>query len=532
MLLLLLLLHLLLHLLLLLLHFLHALLESVTLLVGEYAVDASLHQGRERSHFTVEFTQTLGVFADGGLIEIRTDLFLETLLNLHGFSLQLLHFRLGFFHNLPDFIFLVFAQAYHFRNLRHLILLATRGSLLSHSRAGEADRDQGQNKVTNRIHAVLHKTKSLCCVSVSPTLNKSLKEIIPILAHNTTHLLVNITTGRSMSGLGENVKNSLFTAIMALCHSSGVLTMAINWFPGHMHKARKEIKQVMPQMDLIIEVVDARIPFSSENPMVPALRGDTPVIKILNKRDLADPAVTEQWLAWLEKEKGTRAITLTHNQRNEALDILRLAQTMVADNIRDTRALRIMILGIPNVGKSTIINTLAGRPVAKTGNEPAVTRAQQAIKLPDNILLYDTPGFLWPKLAPEACGYRLAVTGAIRAAVIEYEDVALFAADHLLATYPEQVLERYGLTETPADGLALMDAIAGRRRFFSRGGVPDLHKVAEVLLNELRAGTLGPVSLETPAMVEREQADEAVRLEEAAAAKAGKQTGRKGKPRR
>ena len=290
--------------------------------------------------------------------------------------------------------------------------------------------------------------------------------------------------------------------------------MAINWFPGHMHKARKEIKQVMPQMDLIIEVLDARIPFSSENPMVPALRGDTPVIKVLNKRDLADPEVTALWQQWLEKEKGIRAVTLTHNQRNEALGILRLAQEMVPDSIRDTRALRIMILGIPNVGKSTLINTLAGRPVAKTGNEPAVTRAQQAIKLPDNILLYDTPGFLWPKLTPEECGYRLAVTGAIRAAVIEFEDVALFAADYLLQAYPDRVCERYGLDEIPADGLALMDAIAAKRRFFARGGIPDLHKVSEVLLNELRAGTLGAVSLETQELVEAEQAREALRLEQ------------------
>jgi ribosome biogenesis GTPase A len=303
--------------------------------------------------------------------------------------------------------------------------------------------------------------------------------------------------------------------------------MAINWFPGHMHKARKEIKQVMPQMDLIIEVLDARIPFSSENPMVPALRGDTPVIKVLNKRDLADPEITALWQQWLEREQGIRAIALSHNQRNEALAILGLAQEMVPDNIRQTRALRIMILGIPNVGKSTLINTLAGRPVAKTGNEPAVTRAQQAIKLPDNILLYDTPGFLWPKLSPEECGYRLAVTGAIRAAVIEYEDVALFAADYLLQAYPDRVCERYHLDEVPADGLAVMDAIAAKRRFFARGGVPDLHKVSEVLLNELRAGTLGNISLETPDMVESERVREALRLEQADAGKDEKKTSRK-----
>lgn len=289
--------------------------------------------------------------------------------------------------------------------------------------------------------------------------------------------------------------------------------MAINWFPGHMHKARKEIKKVMPQMDLIIEVVDARIPFSSENPLVPNLRGDTPLIKVLNKRDLADPEVTARWQNWLEKERGVRAITLTHNQRSEALDILKLSTEMTPGHDRQKSALRVMILGIPNVGKSTLINTLAGRPAAKTGNEPAVTRAQQAIKLADNILLYDTPGFLWPKLSPEACGYRLAITGAIRSAVIDFEDVALFEADYLLQAYPELVRKRYGFEELPVDGLALMDAIAAKRRFFARGGIPDLHKVSEVLLNELRAGTLGRVSLETPEMIEQEAREaEAARL--------------------
>lgn len=291
--------------------------------------------------------------------------------------------------------------------------------------------------------------------------------------------------------------------------------MAINWFPGHMHKARKEIKKVMPQMDLIIEVVDARIPFSSENPLVPSLRGDTPLIKVLNKRDLADPAITDQWLQWLEQERGVRAITLTHNERKEALGILKLAEELTPGHDRQKSALRVMILGIPNVGKSTLINTLAGRPAAKTGNEPAVTRAQQAIKLPDNILLHDTPGFLWPKLSPEQCGYRLAISGAIRSAVLDFEDVAMFEADYLVKSYPELVMARYGLEQKPADGLALMDGIAAKRKFFRRGGVPDLHKVSEILLNEFRAGTIGRISLETPEMVESElrqaRADEEAR---------------------
>ncbi|WP_372966211.1 ribosome biogenesis GTPase YlqF [Marinobacter sp.] len=305
--------------------------------------------------------------------------------------------------------------------------------------------------------------------------------------------------------------------------------MAINWFPGHMHKARKEIKKVMPQMDLIIEVVDARLPFSSENPLVPSLRGDTPLIKVLNKRDLADPAITGQWLEWLEQERGVRAITLTHNQRQEALNILKLAQELTPGHDRQKSALRVMILGIPNVGKSTLINTLAGRPAAKTGNEPAVTRAQQAIKLQDNILLYDTPGFLWPKLSPEQCGYRLAISGAIRSAVLDFEDVAMFEADYLVETYPDLAMSRYGLSEQPRDGLALMDAIAVKRKFLGRGGVPDLHKVSEVLINEFRAGTIGRISLETPAMIEKELAEARAREEAELAEKALKDQTRKQK---
>ena len=210
--------------------------------------------------------------------------------------------------------------------------------------------------------------------------------------------------------------------------------------------------------------------------------------------------------------------------------------TTADDLVLDMEAgrLDIAFLDFP-VGKSTLINTLAGRPAAKTGNEPAVTRAQQAIKLPNNILLYDTPGFLWPKLSPEACGYRLAVTGAIRSAVLDFEDVAMFEAEYLLEAYPDLVRTRYGFAELPKDALALMDGIAEKRRFFGRGGIPDLHKVSEVLLNEFRAGTLGRISLETPEMVEREAreaeaaAAEKAAREEASGSKKGARKGRSGK---
>ncbi|MEW7864031.1 ribosome biogenesis GTPase YlqF [Aeromonas diversa] len=281
--------------------------------------------------------------------------------------------------------------------------------------------------------------------------------------------------------------------------------MSINWFPGHMHKARKEIAEVMPQVDVIIEMIDARIPFSSENPMVPELRGDKPVIKVLNKADLADPAITALWVAHMEKETGIRALPLTQQKPEEIKSLLALCHEMVPDRDKELRGVRAMIMGIPNVGKSTLINTLAGRIIAKTGNEAGVTKSQQRIKLDGNIILTDTPGFLWPKLSPASCGYRLAVTGAIKDTVIDYADIALFAAEYLLKAYPQRLMERYQLTELPGSDIELMDAIAERRGCMRKGGVSDLHKVSEILIHELRMGQLGHVTLETPEMVGQEQ---------------------------
>ncbi|SDI74910.1 ribosome biogenesis GTPase A [Ferrimonas sediminum] len=303
--------------------------------------------------------------------------------------------------------------------------------------------------------------------------------------------------------------------------------MAINWFPGHMHKARKEIAELMPQIDLIIEVLDARIPFSSENPLVPKLRGDTPCIKILNKSDLADPELTLRWQAYLEQENGVKTIALTQKNKAQVRSLLDLCKTTVPKT-----PLRTLILGIPNVGKSTLINTLAGRTIAKTGNEPAVTKAQQRIRLPEHIVLHDTPGFLWPKLSPAACGFRLATTGAIKDTVVEYEEVALFAADYLRTAYPDQLCQRYNLDELPHDDIAVLDAIAAKRGCMRRGGVADLHKVSEILLHELRAGSLGPLTLETPEMVEKEQAEELIRAEQEAIEKEKKEELRQAKKRK
>lgn len=281
----------------------------------------------------------------------------------------------------------------------------------------------------------------------------------------------------------------------------------INWFPGHMHKARKEIAEVMPHVDVIIEVIDARIPFSSENPLVPSLRGEKPLIKLLNKADLADPHITQLWVDKIEQERGVKALPVTQQRPEQIRQLLNAATSMVSERQRDIRPARAMIMGIPNVGKSTIINTLAGRVIAKTGNEAGVTKAQQKIKLENGILLTDTPGFLWPKLTPPSCGYRLAITGAIKDTVFDYADIALYAADYLKWAYPQAVMQRYSLSELPETDLEILEAIGRARGCARKGGGVDIQKVSSLLITELRAGLLGPISWETPPMTEKEVED-------------------------
>ena len=281
--------------------------------------------------------------------------------------------------------------------------------------------------------------------------------------------------------------------------------MAIQWYPGHMHKARKEIEEAMPQVDLVIEVLDARIPYSSENPMVAQLRGDKPCIKLLNKSDLADPEITAQWIEYLEREQGVKATAITTLQAAMVNKIPDICRKLVPSRDKTEKDIRTMIMGIPNVGKSTIINTLAGRVIAKTGNEPAVTKTQQRINLRNGIVLSDTPGILWPKVDNEASSYRLAVTGAIKDTAMEYEDVALFAAKYFLTAYPKEICERYNLTELPKDDVALLEAIGRKRGALRPGGRIDMHKASELLLHEYRSGKIGLLSLETPAMAELEK---------------------------
>lgn len=296
----------------------------------------------------------------------------------------------------------------------------------------------------------------------------------------------------------------------------------IQWFPGHMHKARKEIEDAIPRIDVIIEVLDARIPFSSENPMISHIRKDKPCVKVLNKRDLADPQMTALWIEHLEKEKGVKAIAITTSEPAEVNKITELCRKL-APNREDTgKQIRTMIMGIPNVGKSTIINTLAGRVIAKTGNQPAVTRQQQRINLQNGIVLSDTPGILWPKVENPHSGFRLAATGAVKDTAMEYDEVAFYTIEYLAKAYPEKIQARYQLDTLPETDIELMEAIGRQRGCLRAGGRIDIYKASEILLNDLRSGTLGQITLERPEMITKELIEveaEAVRKAEEKAQK-------------
>ena len=280
--------------------------------------------------------------------------------------------------------------------------------------------------------------------------------------------------------------------------------MAINWFPGHMHKAQKEIKEILPQIDVVIEVCDARLPFSSENPMITEIRGDKPLIKILNKSDLADPKLTEIWLNYLESQHNVKAIALTTDNPSVAKSLPSLIRKLVPSKDETGKQINVVIVGIPNVGKSTLLNTLVGKAKAKVGNEPAVTKGQQRIRLEDGLYLYDTPGMLLPKIINENSGYRLAITSAVKDTAFDHEDIACFAADYLLANNPERLKERYKLSNLPEQDVELIEAIGNNRGCVRSGGRIDFHKASAILINEIRDKTLGGITFETPEMVEKE----------------------------
>ena len=275
--------------------------------------------------------------------------------------------------------------------------------------------------------------------------------------------------------------------------------MTISWYPGHMHKARKELQKLMSSVHVTIEVLDARTPYASSNPVLTAIRGDTPCIKILNKSDLAIAEVTAAWQHYFNQQE--RVICL-RNGLEEPLSLDRVltaaGRLLQTSEKSQTGAKQLVIAGIPNVGKSTLLNQFAQRKLAKTGNEPAITRSQQRIKLADGWYLIDTPGLLWPRLEDQQAAARLACTGTIRNTAVAAADIAWFAAELLLKDYRAALETRYGIDSGIVNPEELLDFIGKKRGSLGRGGVPDLQKTAELLLNDFRSGKLGRLSLESP----------------------------------
>ena len=285
--------------------------------------------------------------------------------------------------------------------------------------------------------------------------------------------------------------------------------MPIQWFPGHMTSARKKAAETMARTDVVIEVLDARCPEASSNPMIRELRlaRQRPCLRVLNKADLADPAATAAWLAWYDRQPGVKAVAISCKKPGDAARLPALCRKLAPHRNDDsgdyTKPLRMMIMGIPNVGKSTLMNALLKKRIAAVGDEPAVTKSQQSLDLGPGMTITDTPGLMWPKIEHDADGYMLAASHAIgRNAVID-EEVAIFLAGILLARYPALLAARYKLDQLVLEALDAVGVVetVGRKRgciIKGGGGTLDMEKAAMVLLTDYRTGALGRISLETP----------------------------------
>ena len=281
--------------------------------------------------------------------------------------------------------------------------------------------------------------------------------------------------------------------------------MAIQWFPGHMTSARKKASEAMEFTDVVIEVLDARLPEASSNPMIKELRAhrQRPCLKLLNKADLADPVVTKQWLDYYNKLPGVKAVAISCKKAGEVARIPSFCKPLAPHRSDRLKPLRMMIMGIPNVGKSTLMNALLKRKVAAVGDEPAVTKHAQRVELSPTTILTDTPGLMWPKIAHDSDGFMLAASHAIGRNAVDEESVAFVLANILLERYPKYLADRYKIDVTGFDGVAMIEAVARKRGCIIRGrdraGELDLEKAAMVFLQDYRDGNLGQVSLETPA---------------------------------
>ena len=278
----------------------------------------------------------------------------------------------------------------------------------------------------------------------------------------------------------------------------------IQWYPGHMTKTRRQIEADLKQVDAVCEIVDARIPISSRNPDIDALCGNKPRILVLNRMDLADPSATQKWAAYFKKQ-GIAVIATDCKTRRGIGDFVPAARTACADKLnRDAargmnRPLRIMVVGIPNAGKSTLINQISGRKGAKAENRPGVTRGKQWVSVDNGLLLLDTPGILWPKFEDPNVGMMLAYTGAVKEGVIDLEELASRLMELLHRFYPNALQQRYQV-EAPegTPGWELIEMAGRKRGYLVSGGEVNTERMSKVLLDEFRSGKLGRFTLEIP----------------------------------
>lgn len=265
-----------------------------------------------------------------------------------------------------------------------------------------------------------------------------------------------------------------------------------------MHSAREQIERVMPKTDAVVEILDARVPLASQNPILDDLRRGTPRLVLLNKEDLADPRATKRWLARFAGDPTSASQGIMATDQRQVARAIQKARAMSRRAPGPGRPVRILVVGIPNVGKSTLLNSLVRRRIARVGDEPAVTKGQQIIDVEPGLRVIDTPGLLWPKFDDEARAFRLAASGAIRDVAVDEAEVAWFLLDFLLVRYKKELVARFKLKDAPKDGRAALDAIGRKRGCLVAGGEVDPVKAGQIVLTELRSGRIGRISLEHP----------------------------------
>lgn len=278
--------------------------------------------------------------------------------------------------------------------------------------------------------------------------------------------------------------------------------MSIQWFPGHMAKAKREVEEKLKLVDIVLELVDARAPYSSQNPMLQQVIKHKRKIMVLMKKDLADPQETERWMTYF-KGQDYNTLAVNVNDPKDIQQLIQLVKTLGEDVQRKwiekgvkPRPIRAMILGIPNVGKSSLINRLANKKIARIGDRPGITRQQMWIKVRNEFDLLDTPGILWPKFEEEMVGYRLAAIGTIKDSILSLQDIVAFVIRYLQEHYPQALKDRYHIDETMDDMWEIFETIGKRRGALESGGHVNFDKVAEIVLEDLRSGRLGRITFE------------------------------------